>query len=155
MKWYGDINNRLEENRQFCEQIEVGTLCTEYFWSDRHPYEVVAVKDQKHITIRGLDHKKADDEPYSNNWELIQNEGNPTYDLVKRGKYWYTVCTMTVEDLEAFEQESDNDKRINTRLFMAHNDFDADTIREKGKQTRYHKKNISIGVGEYYYDYSF
>ena len=34
-KWYGSLNNRLEENRQFCEKIEVGTGVTEYMYSDR------------------------------------------------------------------------------------------------------------------------
>ena len=36
MKWYGSINNRIEENRMFCDVIEVGTGVTEYSWSDRH-----------------------------------------------------------------------------------------------------------------------
>lgn len=46
-KWYGSLNNRLEENKMFCEEIKVGTGLTEYFYSDRHPYEVVKVIDQK------------------------------------------------------------------------------------------------------------
>ena len=30
-KWYGSINNRLEEDKQFCPVIEVGTGMTEYY----------------------------------------------------------------------------------------------------------------------------
>ena len=33
--------------------------------------------------------------------------------------------------------------------------FDLDVIRNKGKQSKYHRKNVSFGVAEYYYDYSF
>ena len=102
--WYGSLDNRLEENRQFCETIEVGTGMTEYLYSDRHPYEVVEVKDQKHVSVRGLDHKKVGDIPMDNNWELISNENNPVYQLSKRGKYWYWTVTVTSDILEGLEE---------------------------------------------------
>ena len=66
--WYGSLNNRLEENRMFCEQIEVGTGMTEYHYSDRDAYEVVAVKDQKHVTVRKYDHRHVGDCAMDNNW---------------------------------------------------------------------------------------
>ena len=56
-KWYGSIDNRIEEGKQFVNEIKVGDGVTEYLWSDRKAYEVVDVKDQKHITIREYDHK--------------------------------------------------------------------------------------------------
>lgn len=145
-KWYGSINNRLEENRQFCETIEVGTGVTEYSWSDREAYEVVAVKDQKHCTIRRYDHRPAG-EPMSNDWELISNPDNPTIDLVKRGNYWYKAVTATRE-----HAESDD---IHVSLWLCQNGFDREKILAKGQQTKYHKMNISFGVADYYYDYSF
>ena len=40
MKLCGSLNNRLEENRMFCDTIEVGTGMTEYLYSDRHAYEL-------------------------------------------------------------------------------------------------------------------
>lgn len=144
--WYGSLQNRLEENKQYCEKIEIGTGVTEYSYSDRHAFEVVAVKDQKHITIREYDHK-AVGEPMSNEWQLISNEKNPTIELVKRGSYWYRAVTATIEDVESED--------IYRRLWLCQNGFDAEKIKEKGSQTKYHRMNISIGVADYYYDYEF
>ena len=145
-KWYGSLNNRLEEGRQFCEEIKVGTGVTEYFYSDRHAYEVVEVIDQKHIAIRKYDHK-AVGEPMSNTWELISNEKNPIIKLTKRGNCWYKVKTATIEDVESDD--------IYKGLWLCQNGFDKEKIKEKGSQTKYQKMNISIGVADYYYDYEF
>lgn len=150
MKLYGSINNRLEENRQFCDEIKVGTGCTEYLWSDREAYEVVAVKDQKHVTIRKLDHKHIG-ECFENKWELISNENNTTYNLVKRGKYWYSEVVATSDLLDY----KDDDEKLKTQLFLAYNDIDEQQLRERGTIKRYHRMNVSFGVAEYYYDYSF
>ena len=148
--WYGSFNNRLEENRQFCDEITVGTGVTEYFYSDRNAYEVTAVKDQKHITIREYDHKLKGD-AYSNDWELISNEDNPEIDLVKRGKYWYHAVTCTPELVKKIKEGDD----VQAKFWLAYN-FDADKIIETGKaQTRYHKRNISVGKASYHYDYEF
>ena len=87
-KWYGNIMNRLEEGKQFVPEITVGTGMTEYLWSDRHAYEVVAVKDQKHVSVRELGHRPKG-EAFSNDWELFPDESNPVREMVKRGKYWY------------------------------------------------------------------
>ena len=143
--WYGNLTNRLEENKQFCEEIKVGTGVTEYFYSDRHAYEVVEVTDQKHIAIREYDHK-AVGEPMSNTWELISNENKPIIKLTKRGNYWYKEKTATIDDL--------NSDDPNRRLWVCMN-FDCDKIKEKGKQTKYTKMNISIGVADYHFDYEF
>ena len=125
MKWYGSINNRLEENKQFVPTIEVGQGVTEYSWSDRDAYEIVAVKDQKHITIRAYDHKlKEGTDWYEQNWVLISNPNNRTTDLTKRGKYWYEVAHW-------FDKE--NNKQHKT----------------------YIRRNISIGCADYYRDPSF
>lgn len=147
-KWYGSLDNRLEEGRQFCETIEVGTGVTEYFYSDRQPYEVTEVKDQKHIKIRRLDHEAAGT-PMSNTWKLISNPKHPEIELVKRGNVWYKVKTATIEDIKKAEED------IYRSLWLCQNGFDVDKIKQKGKQTKYSKMNISIGRAEYYYDYSF
>ena len=144
--WYGSIDNRLEEGRQFCENIEIGTGVTEYMYSDRRAYEVVAVKDQKHVTIREYDHKLKG-EAYSNEWELVSNENNPCIELVKRGNGWYAAVTATMEDLESDD--------IYVTLWLCQNGFDIDKIRQNGKQTKYHKMNVSFGVADYHYDYEF
>lgn len=146
-KWYGSLQNRLEENNMFCEEITVGMGMTEYLYSDRHPYEVIGVFDQKHVVVRPLDHKPKG-ECYSNEWELISNEKNPTYVLTKRGKYWYNTINVTSDILEG-----DDDMR--TRLWLVQNGIDVDKLIAKGKVTKYNRMNVSFGVAEYYYDYSF
>lgn len=149
--WYGSLNNRVEENRQFCETIEVGTGMTEYSWSDRHAYEVVEVKDQKHVKVREYDHKPIG-EPMSNKWELVSNEDNPTTSLVKRGDYWYSVSIITPEEAKEILEGND----IDAKLWACHNNFDLPEIIAKGKVKKsYHRWNVSFGVASYYYDYEF
>lgn len=151
-QWYGSLNNRVEENRQYCDEIKVGTGMTEYLWSDRHAYEVIAVKDQKHVTVREYDVKKADDINYSNNWKLVSNENNKTMELVKRGNYWYSVVTCSVDLAKEILESND----IDDRIWACNNDFDLKAIVESGKdKKRYHRKNVSFGVADYYYDYEF
>lgn len=151
---YGSLNNRLEENRMFCEEIEVGTGMTEYSYSDRHAYEVVSVKDQKHVEVRKYDHKHIGDGCMDNNWKLISNENNPVKALTKRGNYWYWTVVITDDVLADLEGE-DAHRSIETMLFLAHNNVDAETLRAKKKITRYHRANVSFGVADYYYDYEF
>lgn len=144
--WYGNLTNRLAENKMFCKTIEVGMGVTEYFYSDRRAYEVVEVKDQKHVSIREYDHKLAG-EPMSNDWELVSNENNPIINLVKRGNYWYRTKTATLEQV--------NSEDAKVRFWVALNGFDVEKIKKNGKQTKYTKMNISFGVADYYYDYEF
>ncbi len=129
-KWYGSIGNRIEEGKQFVNEIKVGDGVTEYLWSDRKAYEVVDVKDQKHITIREYDHKLKG-EAFSNNWELVSNEDNAKINLVKRGNDWYIEKVATIEQAESCDAE--------TRLWVAMNGFDIDKIRKNGSQKKYQK----------------
>ena len=145
--WYGSLQNRLEENHQFCDEIKVGTGMTEYGYSDRYPFEVVAVKDQKHVTVRAMDHKHVGDGVMDNKWELVSNPDNPVRQVVKRGKYWYYEVTITADLLD--------DDSIETKLFLAFNDVDPDVLRARGTIKKYHRANVSFGVADYYYDYEF
>lgn len=156
-KWYGSVQNRLEENHQFCDEIRVGTGMTEYQYSDRHPYEVVEVIDQKHVRVRPLDHKPIG-EAYSNEWMLVSNMDNPIYLMTKRGKYWYNTVEVTsdiLDDLKRAEDTEDVNEELRIALFLAHNNIDREKLREKGKVTKYQRMNVSFGKAEYYYDYSF
>lgn len=146
--WYGSLNNRIEENKMFCEEIKVGTGMTEYSYSDRHAYEVVEVKDQKHVKVREYDHKHIGNGCMDNHWELISNENNSVKTLTKRGNYWYWTTIVTKDILDKID-------KIETRLFLYHNNIDIDKLKEKGKITRYHRANVSFGVADYYYDYEF
>jgi len=154
MKWYGNIDNRLDEGKQFVEEIKVGDGVTEYHYSDRDAYEVVAVKDQKHISIREYDHKHIG-EGFQNNWELISNENNRVIDLVKRGNYWYTKNTATIDDLNRYNKADYANDDISFFNWFFYSGFNAETIMKKGSQTKYNRMNISIGVADYYYDYEF
>ena len=151
MKWYGSVNNRIMERGKSAEEITVGMGVTEFFWSDRHAYEVTKVIDQKHITIREYKHVHKGDCHMDNNWELISDPTRPEIDLVKRGKYWYTYATVTAEDVE----DIDNRKDVDAMIWLAHWGFDREVIKKNGKQTKYHRKNIVVGYADYYYDYSF
>ena len=52
-KWYGDICNRLEENRNYTgRELREGDDITMYYWSDRTCYYITKVVDQKHIFVR-------------------------------------------------------------------------------------------------------
>lgn len=148
-RWYGSLNNRIAEAGKDAEEIKVGMGVTEFFWSDREAYEVTEVKDQKHITIRKYDHIHIG-EAYENKWELVSNPNNPSIHLTKRGNYWYVVVTLTKEDIADYEEWD-----IDRKLWLCHLGFDITVIREKGKQTKYSKKNIRIGYADYYYDYEF
>ena len=139
-KWYGSLNNRLEENKMYCKNIEEGTLLTEYMYSDCHPYEVVKVIDQKHVLVRRLDHKKKENsEAFDNNWELISNSNNPTLELKFRYNKWNWVRKYTAESLKKMIMIS---KKIRSQ------------IETKGEAIDYIPTNISFGKAEYYYDYT-
>lgn len=147
-KLYGNLINRIGEDNQYCPVIEVGTGMTEYHWSDRTAYEVVEVRDQKHVTVREYDVEHIGD-GMDNKWRLISNPDAPLCDLVKVGDYWYWTCTLTAEELATCE----GDTRQMLALAVAGWDFDK--VRAKGKQTKRTRAKVSFGVADYYYDYSF
>ena len=153
-RWYGSLNNRVAENKQYCEEIKVGDGMTEYFWSDRHAYEVTEVIDQKHVMVREYDHKHVG-EAYENKWELISNVDRPSQLITKRGTYWYWTVTVTADILDEIDNEKDEVRKVDLQLFLCHNNIDRDKLREKGKVTKYHRANVSFGVADYYYDYEF
>lgn len=151
-KFYGSLNNRLEENKMFCNEIKVGTGMTEYYYSDCHAYEVTEVIDQKHVKVREYDHKHIG-EAFENKWQLTSNTNNPEKLLTKRGNYWYWTVTVTSDDIKAKEAESEESWMF--PLWLATNGFDREKIIEKGKQTKYSRANVSFGKATYHYDYEF
>lgn len=151
MKLYGSYVNRVQENKMFTDEIKVGTGMTEYSWSDRDAYEVIEVKDQKHVTVRELSHRHIGDGSMDNKWELYSDENNRTMELVKRGKYWYSVSHWTADVLDQINSE--DGWRI--KLALAMNDIDPDKLKAKGEIKRYHRVNVSFGHADYHYDYEF
>lgn len=53
MRWYGSLQNRVQENCRY-PKPEIGMGATEMLWSDRNAYEVIEIKDDRHITVRRL-----------------------------------------------------------------------------------------------------
>lgn len=163
-KLYGSLDNRLEEGRQFVKEIKVGTGVTEYGYSDRHPYEVTKVIDQKHISIRAMDYKRIDKNGMSDaqSYEYISNEKNPEMELEKRGDVWYRVRkfskAMWMEMAEEHLERGFKTKEVAYNYFRAMaglTDKQYQNI-EAGKEVKkYIKMNISIGTMEKYFDYSF
>jgi len=163
MKYYGSFNNRIEENKMYCDKIEVGTGMTKYSYSDRHAYEVVKVNDQTNVFVREYDHK-AVGAPMSNTWELVSDENNPIIELKLRNGVWYYVINYTKEMWQKRAKE-DFDNGCWTNIESAYNYYKAmsgltEKQKEKvesGKTIKAYKKfgNVSFGVAEYYYDYEF
>lgn len=131
----------------FVDAITVGTGMTEYHWSDRTPYEVVEVKDQKHVKVRKMDHRHVGNGCMDNNWELIRNEKNPVRELANRGGNWYWVTTVTSDAL--------NDESFERQLWFAMNNIDVEKLKKRGKVSKFHRANVSFGTCEYYYDYEY
>lgn len=82
--WYGSLQNRIEEWARMPEP-EVGMGVTELCYTDRHPYEIIEVKDSRHITVRRLDHKRIDNNGISESqdYEYSSNPNNPVATLFK------------------------------------------------------------------------
>lgn len=87
---YGSLTNRFME-RAISPIPEVGMGVTECMWSDRHAYEVIEVKDARHITIRQLDARRVDKNGMSEcqEYEYTSNPDNRTLRLfkTKRGRW--------------------------------------------------------------------
>lgn len=137
--WYGSLNNRLEENKMYCEKIEEGTGMTEYFYSDSHAYEVVKVINQKDVFVREYDAVPVG-EPMSNEWKLISNPNKPIREIKFRYGHWNWVSHVTKESIK-------NIPVIDSDLY--------DKVMKNGKVTVYHKTRVSFGISQYYYDYEF
>ena len=66
-QWYGSLQNRLME-RTATPKLEIGMGVTKCMWSDCHAYEIIAIKDDRHITVRRMGHKCLD--YYAGDWEV-------------------------------------------------------------------------------------
>lgn len=150
-KWYGSLNNRLEENNYFNgtkDNIQVGTLCTVYHWSDREAYEVVKVIDQKHIFIRKLDAKRIDNNGMSDSqsyeYKSSEKYSPAEIELTKWG--WKEVIRYNKEKY---------DKIISKIGYVLWEKSIVDRVNQGKEVKRSFKINISFGKAEEYYDFSF
>ena len=82
-RWYGSFQNRLMENMSGQPDPVVGMGCTEVLWSDREPFEVIAVKDVRHCTARAMKTKLIGG-AYTNDWEITPDENGYTVELFRK-----------------------------------------------------------------------
>ena len=163
MKLYGSLQNRLTEGRDFTNgDIKVGTGVTEVLYSDRHAYEVTAVKDQNHFTIRRM---KAipTGEAMTNTWKLESDETQPTRNIERINGVFYEVNYLTKDKvMERAEKALKEDFVPGTPIEKAIGYvtmFLTEKQKERvlnGKQVRLKSKmNLVIGIQSEYYDYEF
>lgn len=157
MKLYGNLINRLQENRNYTnEPIHEGMDITKYYWSDRTCYFVTKVIDQKHIFIKKYqicaDHSKEGGMGHQN-WLYFKttkemneylnkciDEGLINYPGVK--KY----------ETENIQEDSEIELVYRYGHWYAKYDYWYDVKLEK---PQYDKWNISFGIKDYYYDWEF
>ena len=59
MRWYGSVQNRISAECKM-PKPEIGMGVTQLLWSDRYPYEVIAVISERKIIIRELGYERTD-----------------------------------------------------------------------------------------------
>ena len=148
MKLYGSLQNRLEENKMYCNEIKVGTYATLYYYSDRHAFEVVKVENQKHIYIRQLNAIRIDNNEMSDfqSYRYESNENNPVLELELTKYGWKKVIRYNKELYNLLM------KRQGYTLWG----YDIQQKVLEGKEVkRSYEVDISFGIADEYYDYSF
>lgn len=89
MQWYGSLQNRLQENMPAIKP-QLGMGATEILYTDRHAYEVIAVKDERHCTVRQYECKiKEGTSWYDQEYDYISNPRGRVVNLflTKKGKW--------------------------------------------------------------------
>lgn len=129
-KFYGSILNRLQENSTGDTPV-VGMGVTELCYTDRHPYEVIEVKDATHIVVREMDYRRTDDCGMSEHqeYEYTSKPDGKIYHLVLRNGRW-----RNYEWKDSYDDECNRTRELTRRL---------------GSNGWY------IGKAERYYDFSF
>jgi gamma-glutamylcyclotransferase (GGCT)/AIG2-like uncharacterized protein YtfP len=175
MRVYGSLNNRFDENKNFLKRdIQIGDDITMYHWSDRDCYYVTEVINQKHIKVRPYyvcaDHSKKLDmghqewlyhktlkehNKYLNSVfkdrDLDESpEEKKPIEIVYRYNKWQIKHTYLPENLEGVD--SFGRKLID--VFFTEKEI---SKLKAGKEVYRYSDfgNISFGVRDYYYDWSF
>lgn len=169
MKLYGSLNNRFDENRYFNgthNNIKVGTPCTVYHYTDRDAYEVVEVIDQGHLFIRELKAIRTDDNGMSDaqtyRYESVPTNPTEEIKLTKHG--WKRVERYTLEGFRKSCENMRDDCKSEAaatelakyfwRMNLTENQFNK-VLAGKDVIKTQNEINISFGIADKYYDYSF
>lgn len=156
MKFFGSITNRLEEGKTFGE-IKVGTGVTEMCYTDRHPYEVVKVIDEKHLLIRACDAKRIDNNGMSEDQE---------YEYTLRPYEQYYITEELLNDYSRLWHIQYNNPKLYKKIVTGEiGDVIGDNNhllvltksgwKERYSNGKYNCNKFTVGIKEKYYDYSF
>lgn len=164
--WYGNLSNRLEEGRNFTgREIRVGDDGTMYMWSDRHPFYVVDVENQKRIKVReyyhcadfskegGMGHQ---------NWLLFKTWDEMNDYLAKYLPEYYKAGEHREEpEAQTWVFRYNKWMREYKLTEMKHPDAYTKREREQFAKNGFCKTysdlsgGVSFGVASYYYDWEF
>ena len=171
MRVYGSLNNRFDENHYFngsYGNLQVGTLATRYYWSDRHAYEVTKVIDQEHVFVRQLRAIRTDD----NGMSEIQDyryESEPRHaeeEIKRKNGKWREVIhyepayyAKKIAELAEHDRITLQQARDMWAEWLSYKLTPNQTrkLLDEGKEVIKlgGQVNISFGVADEYYDYSF
>lgn len=128
--WYGSVTNRIAENMKM-PKPELGMGVTELCYTDRHPFEVIEILNEKKIKIREMKAERIDKNGMSDcqEYKYVQKPDGEVKTLVLRNGKWRDL----VKELE----NDENNKLV-----------EVETRRLGGN-------GWLIGKAEYYYDFSF
>ena len=161
--WYGSINNRLEEGKNFTgREIRVGDDVTMYYWSDRMCFYVTEVENQKRIKVRPwyicADHSKPGGMGHQD-WMYFRT-------LDERNDYLAKYFPEHHKAGEHMEEPPEQtwvfryNKWMHEVTFTEENycsDREKKSLAAKGFYKRYFNLSgkVSFGVRDYYYDWEF
>lgn len=165
MKYYGCLQNRMLENKQFGEIYE-GMGATQYLYSDCHAYEVVKVIDQTHVFIRRVKAIRVDKNGMSDaqDYRFESDPTSPKIELTKRNGAWYQVHSIEKSIWEKNAKQWVEDGSFNTFesaynyfKFMSHLTQSQIERVEAGKIVKKFNKfdGITFGRQEEFFDYTF
>lgn len=99
MKWYGSVQNRISAESKM-PKPEIGMGVTELMWSDRYPYEVIEVINEKKIRIRELGYERTDKNGISEcqDYRLFSKPDGEVKTLVLRKGKWRDLKKGYVND---------------------------------------------------------
>lgn len=157
---YGNLINRLEENKEF-ERPAVGTDITMYHYTDRTCYYITKVIDDKHIFVKRYfvcaDHDKAEGMGHQD-WLYFKTMKEMHEYLCSHGinNFEYNPECEAVEEEWVYRYNKWMRKTTHTRENHC-TDRELKSLNTKGYYNRYLELGgqISIGVRDYYYDWSF
>lgn len=144
--WFGSVQNRIAER---CKQPEpvVGMGVTRCLYSDRDPYEIIEVKDAKHIVVRAMGYERIDNNGMSESQEyryFSKPDGEVVHLTLRNGRWRDRIVeAVYVEDPngEYVDLMNGNGKRYRKDGYKVTNKLGCD--------------GWSLGRAVRYYDFSF